>query len=1335
MACMDPKFVVRCKDAERRWIEVQQMKDCNDRYEIEDALRFGFEYRTVALAAEHLSSKNVTVVQDRSGFRIDFQNPEHLRCLYIAHKIGQICDLNPDDAKIALEMKEKQLVAQEKIDNKLSRIATVVRGVEYHMEKLLPYPAGLIGSYAFGINKYENPYRPITAEELLHAYPDGIPAKDLPYLLGLHLDKRARDAVEKRAADELAALSKIVRGNGEHEELEKTYQPVQEANTVLPPRPDEVLGPNGSTEIAQNELKLPTEMTPTINGQGEASSKKDTRASDLAKKLTAGLVQMVTAYHAIDERDQRYQAERRRLREGFEYVCDDFGMKYNLDTFVHHNATQVFQRFCGDGVTDTLAERARQVHHLSDSVSKNVSDLQKELKDCRAAHSTYTGLDERLTNLSRNLANFYDRKLKELEQKAKVFSIIQAAASLCSDLPGLSVLSQAAGSASAHIDAKRSRRMKRYTESLNRSEEGKRLIGVLDSQTVIKMSALLASEKEEQEHLISIRQHLDPVVYVNLLTDLSNGYAEQKKEKKNELEKEDQNLKKLEEDKAKLKNGKYYTERERDICVLEAKIEESKRRIKDGQTTLESLDVTISRNSLERELAEYVSPISKIKREILQELEGSLPDEKTLRSNQEFREVFKLLSDSIKEGFYERQQVLNCLVPLINNLQAFAEIRESSFGLVLNKAGIAIKIGNDLNVLGNEILTLKNFARVVSTKGERDIPWNLIVPQLIIPISSGLAAMTSIMYTLHTMNNPEKDPMKEALAKLGEDIVRVQKDLFQNQLRALSNHCNNLSHEIQDSANNVITEIKKEQSVILDRIDTGQDHQYEISITDLIFKIEHAGRLENLDIFLGQSKKKEVNGVSQLKTFGEATRFLVENPSIYTGYLYQTVSEQNSLPPNLSLFKAIVARAVQLSEKGGCERRDIDFFLTNAQKELCTLYQLSNFSLRALERAIDRLEKLRTYVRSLSPHDNSDPLDSVAGLKCEVDKFASLQLEGSAKFVRGYWGDKNIVTLYDQKVKEMHGTYVKELKKTKEIVLPSSSGKLIPLIFPRHYIEALERELAHIRTKLAYLNVGTLTLSSYDFQPSNENVELILQWKVTLNKGNPRQYVEAVVASFDSKSVNAFKNESEFLIQAMHCGKYGLGLPGKGTKEGETGKLFVVERKFIGLYPFFHSREEGGKMGCFYNSEDNNGTILQTADDFKQSCVIEPYNAFASKVKFNIDEKGFFAVEAAVMGRTNQLLETDVYREYRRSYHELQALCRLQLGASKEDLQREMMRHFSLLPLNNPDFLQKGTPPPSDLVVSAWDFNRTLGNGQGLLQELKKLEEDLKKLQSIHILS
>lgn len=1325
MACFDPQFIVRCQNAERMWAEAQQRKD---RDEIEDSLRIGFskELRAINIAADYLSSKNVSVVKDRSGSRIDYQNPEEVRYLYIADTIDRICNLNPDEAKIALEMKESRLVAQEKIANDMPSLSYVFGGIDY-IVGLAPAPLDCIGQYAMSHNNGSQSFQPnvpVTAEELLHIWPDGIPVQDIPFVMRLHLDERARQAVNLNVAVELAALSKLVKRRGDHEELDRTNLPIREAGAVLPQHPEEVLVPNG-----------PNEMVSDISEQSEASPEKETRASDLAKKLTSGLVQMVTAYHAIDGKDQRYREERRRLREGFEYVCKDFGMQYNLDTFAHRDATQISQLFHVDRVTETLAERARQIHDLSVSVSKNVSDLQKELQVCRDAHSTYTALDRNLTSLSRKLANLYDKKLKDLERKAKGFSIIQAAASLCSDLPGFSELSQVAGIAGAHIDAKRNRRMQRYTDSLSRSEEGKRMIGVLDSQTVVKMTALMASEREEQDRIISIREHLDSVVYLNLLTDLSRGYAEQKKEVKDELDKEERSLKEMEEEKKRLQNAKPYDEKERDLKLLEIEIEASKGRIKNGQTSLASLDATISQNSLERELAIHVTPISNIKREILQELLSSLPDEKTLRTNQEFRAVFKLLNDSIKEGFSDRQQLLECLRPLINNLQAFSVIRESSFGKVLNQAGITLKIGSDLNALSSEILTLHNFVRVVDAKGKSVIPWNIIFTQLIIPLSSSLAIMTSIMHTIHTINNPEKDPMNEALAMLGEDILKVQKELFQNQLRALSDRYDTLSQEIQDSARKVITEFNKGQAVIVDVMFTIHEYNDRADIFKLTSDMARVESFEVLVTHLNDSKMKELNGVSHLTTFAEETRFMVKNPYNYTGYLFQAVSKQNDLPPNLSLFKAIVARAVQLSKRGRSEMTESemryrDSFLRNAQEEISKLYQLSKFSLTALERALESLKTLRTRARNLSSEDSPDPLDSVTGLKCDVAQFASMQLEGSKKFVSGYWGDINVALLYDKKVKEMHGTYFKELSSTKEIVLPSSSGNLVPLIFPRHYIAALERDLVYIRRKLAYLNAGTLTLSSYDFKPSNGRLELILQWKVTVNEvgGSPRPYIEAVVASFDSMSVNAFKNKSEFLIQAMHCGKYGLGLPGKGSTEKENGKLYVVERKFIGLYPFFHSREENGMMGFFYNSEDLNGALMLTTGDFKQSCAIEPYNAFGRRVKFDIDEKGFFAVEAAVMGRSNQLRETDAYKEYRRDYHVLQALCRLQLGARTEDLQREMLSHFSLLPLDYRDFLQEGPLPPSDLVVSAWNFNRAMGNGEGLPQELKKLEEDLKSL-------
>lgn len=1199
--------------------------------------------------------------------RIDFTNEQHRKLVYIAHNVDRINLLTQEEAKIAVEMKGGRSLSYQKVAQVAAPIARVVdRGVQLVMTSRVLGPAGnvilLLGKWY--TESLLGPPAPVTPGDLLKAHPNGIPLEKAQEYLKFPLP--------------------------------------QETQQVL-------LG----------------EFNKELQGQGAILDQmaKEKPHAELAKKLTDGLTQMAVSYHAIAADNEQYRAERHALQKGFERVCRDFSWNFNLDTFKHHNATQVAE-FLHANAADSIAARARQIHQLSDQVAQNVHALQSQIEACGQEAQEYEQQQKRLAGITQNLGSLYNERLKDLEGKATAFKIIQAAASLCEEMPGGKQVTQGAGMVAGHFDNKRRRRLERYNESLDKSKEGMRHLGVMGSQTIAKLSALQESEREEQAHLIAMRRNLDPVVYMDLMTDLSRGCGQQKETLQKELTKVERQLHRLEQERSALERGSPYREKQRDLSLLDAQIAECEGKLRTGQSSVGKLDELLAQNQKERALAEYISPISKLRAEILREQEGTLPDDKSLRWQQELSDLFQLQSDLRQEGFLLRQQVIGGLAPLVNNLEVFGR----NFNINFNGAGLVLKMANDCNSLANGIHAIKDFVRLMRTQnGQEQIPWKILIPGLIIPLSTSLASVISLVNTVHALKNPEKDPMIAALERQGEELVKVQKEFYHMQLKALNERYNDLSREIKDGLRKVILKIEEGNAVILNRLELRQENDYKLRITDISNQIRLERSFQQLCIYLQLACESDQNGLFDRKQIP----FSMENPALYTGYLFRTQCDGDRMPPNLSLFKALVEKAVQLRKEqaqfSSLETQGLQAFIREARMGIQVLYILAEFPQKGLAAALDSLQALSSLVTRLS----SAPESTAPNISTSQESLKKPRL-GAKKFTQEYWGDKQCSAAYDKRVAEMYQAHDDRLNhNTKGIILPSSDGNLVPLLFPREYIEKLENKITPIRTKLAYLNAGALTLSSYDLKPAREGKgkELRLQWSITLDEEGeqPRLYLEAVAAAFDEMTVAAFQeNSNELLIQAMYGGKQGLGLPGKGSRYTSHGQLFTAERMFPGLFTLFHLRS-GSEIGFVYNSERNEGRLLQTASDFQETYTTEPFDACWKEVDFIPDPISFFAAEATAKRKQNSLMEREEYRAYSKSYQALQTLFRLQTGASEEDLKREMERHFALLPLDHADFRQ-AKPDPLPLAGRVWNFYRVFGGSQNLLQALSQLEGDLRQL-------
>lgn len=337
--------------------------------------------------------------------------------------------------------------------------------------------------------------------------------------------------------------------------------------------------------------------------------------------------------------------------------------------------------------------------------------------------------------------------------------------------------------------------------------------------------------------------------------------------------------------------------------------------------------------------------------------------------------------------------------------------------------------------------------------------------------------------------------------------------------------------------------------------------------------------------------------------------------------------------------------------------------------------------------------------------------------------------------------------LYDAKFNELCTWYFGKISgqiNSTELLISCKTAGGIPLIFPKVFLDSMEKDTQH---ELISLGLGMLIPATYDFRLNQQLKQYQLTIQFNLNYFDPTKAahhcIDVLVADFDFDTVDAFRfihtertlfskkiedkvsevNIQEFLLQAMYGGDFGLGLPGKGSYRIECGKIVAPnELQFPGLFNLFNDFPNTRKTYC---SDKINSS---------PSTTLEPYKDTKGFLKMNSINEPLIStpiapeVDALIQKTLREIRDTKEYKEYQKAYN-----CFLMLINSNfegeidfESLKIKILQHYNMIP---PEYVRTiNFFKQAQIVTSPQPLTNLVGfNHPSRIATLSSLQKQIKK--------
>lgn len=313
---------------------------------------------------------------------------------------------------------------------------------------------------------------------------------------------------------------------------------------------------------------------------------------------------------------------------------------------------------------------------------------------------------------------------------------------------------------------------------------------------------------------------------------------------------------------------------------------------------------------------------------------------------------------------------------------------------------------------------------------------------------------------------------------------------------------------------------------------------------------------------------------------------------------------------------------------------------------------------------------------------------------------------------------------------------------TDDCILPSMKNNLIPLVFPKKFLDHWISFLRLENDSLMAMEEGFF-LPFYDLiSPSlpGDPYQLAIEFcYYEMNRTNPKKYGKVVAAEFDEKTIDSFKkikttktgesevekvpNINEFLFQAMYTDLLGSGLPDKLSYRLSNGQYVAAhETPFIGLYHFLEEQPEQMMM---FDSRQYDEHIFNGLVRFLESGDAAETDNFAKLAIFECGKDYQQVAEIIRDVRLNPYKNKHKeFAEYEESYYLLQAAAQL---TSEEDkgLLTLAIENYLGLEKPNKQKLPKSSGNVSDVEaltkMIAESPNRLLGRLQTQMKSLDSL--------------
>lgn len=283
---------------------------------------------------------------------------------------------------------------------------------------------------------------------------------------------------------------------------------------------------------------------------------------------------------------------------------------------------------------------------------------------------------------------------------------------------------------------------------------------------------------------------------------------------------------------------------------------------------------------------------------------------------------------------------------------------------------------------------------------------------------------------------------------------------------------------------------------------------------------------------------------------------------------------------------------------------------------------------------------------------------------------------------------------------------------TEECFLPSIKNNLLPLVFPKNFLDYWISILLPENASLMALGEGVF-LPFYDLIPpsvsgNGDPYQLAIEFcYYAKNSTVPKMFGKVVVAEFDRKTIDSFKKikttkngepevekaprKNEFLFQAMYTDVLGSGLSDKLSYRLSNGQYVAAhETPFIGIYNLL---EKQPKQKLVFDSTHYDEQIHNRLVKFLETGDAADAGNFAKLAIFE-SGKDHQEIDALIKDvRLNPYKKKHkAFAAYRESYYLLQAFAKLVCDADKEAIAKLMEYYLGLEEPNEVQKLRENAP-------------------------------------------